>query len=137
MLTDLFNHLGMTTKEQDIYHVVLAHHKTSASIVAQTLTRERTSTYKMMKNMVSQGFLSTTHEHGTTFFLPTAWTQLWHRFESQSRQTQSLLESHKSLKQEYESLQSSHQFATQVTLRSGTAGIDYAYDTMNQIIADQ
>ncbi|USN57472.1 MAG: hypothetical protein H6766_03395 [Candidatus Peribacteria bacterium] len=52
LLSSFLSSIGMSDKEIDIYRTVVERHKTTPAIVAEQLGRERTSTYKMMKNMV-------------------------------------------------------------------------------------
>lgn len=133
-LSTFLHHIGMSDKESTIYHTVVEYHKTTASIVAQQLGRERTSTYKMMKNMVKEGFLSMTHERGTTFFLAIELDQLRAIFEKQQAATQHIQSHQHEIQQEYTALQWAHQFHTSVKLLSGTSSIRYAYDTIIDLI---
>ncbi|USN57473.1 MAG: hypothetical protein H6766_03400 [Candidatus Peribacteria bacterium] len=79
--------------------------------------------------------MSTTHEHGTTFFLAVDLAILQQRFETQRQSLNTIADSYDDILHEYESIQSAHQFRTSIRLLSGTSSIRYAYHTMSEIIA--
>lgn len=133
-LNDFLQAIEMGEKEIDIYLSVLTYGKTTASVVAQALGRERTSTYKMMNHMVAAWRLSSTHERRTTFFLPVWIDLLRQRLESQRASLNTIADSYHDILHEYKSIQSTHQFHTSVKLLSGESSIRYAYQTMRDII---
>lgn len=136
-LTLLLESLWMGSLEQEVYLCVAKYNKITASNVAQQLGRERTSTYKRMKQMVWLWWLIQTHERGTSFFLPVDLSLLKERFLKQLDMLRSLDTHRHDVEQEYTALQSAHQFDTSIKLLSWTESIRYAYQKMQQLLRDE
>ena len=118
MLDEFLMEAGLQSKQIMIYRVVVHHAKASAAFVAQYLSRERTSTYKMMKQMVSDGFLKMTRERGTTFFVATSLEVIYQQFLQRYEQMNHLYKSYDAVQHEYQALVASDDHTTSVTLSS-------------------
>lgn len=134
LLQRFLSSIGMTIKEQDIYNSVVSLGKTTASTVSAKLERERTSTLKLMQGMASKGWLISTAEHHTTYFLPTSLETIKGEFETSFSNMQLLQSQYNLIEQEYQLLQGTKTSDTTVRIYEWPTGLQEIYNLILGII---
>jgi len=105
MITDFLKRAGMSDKEQEIYLVVLKHGTISCNTVADQLARERTSTYKLMMHMTSNGFLSYSKKQKTVLFSATSLDTIKQLVQLKHEELQKITDNISIIEQEFQNIQ--------------------------------
>lgn len=134
MITDFLRQAGMSDKEQDIYLVVLKHGAISCNTVADQLARERTSTYKLMINMVSNGFLSHSKKQKTVLFSTTSLDAIQQIVQRKHEALQKITDNMDIIEQEYLQIQWAQHDHTSISIHEGKLWLHAIYWTILGII---
>lgn len=136
MLSSYLTQAWLWPKHIDIYIALVQHGKATATYIASQLGRERTSTFKLMKQMSTQGRLASTKEFGSTYFIPVDLHTIQQQFDTKLQKLQTLHEEFDLIQQEYNSLQSNYTRQTTVTLQEWAMWVSAADQRIIQIIQD-
>ena len=129
--------LWLSEKEIQIFSTVLQYWTTNASKVANHLWRERTSTYKLMKQLASQWYLTTSSKNSTTTFSCIDINQIKQRFTVKQQHINDLAAQTKSLTQERSLMSSSYEHQTTIKISEWAWWLDHIYQKIITLIKQE
>lgn len=132
----LLHKIWLNDNQIAIYLKCLQYGKVSASAVASSLGRERTSTLKLMQSMVDSGYLSESKFGITNYFNPIPFSILQEQFERQHHESSQLLEQKDLIHNELLLLTNPSPDIT-CKIQDGENGVRYMYQTILHIIHSQ
>ncbi|HMY80813.1 MAG TPA: helix-turn-helix domain-containing protein [Candidatus Absconditabacterales bacterium] len=136
LIVKLLSQLGMNSIQIDIYLKCLEYTKSSASMIASSLGRERTSTLKMMQSMEKAGYLSQSKGGITTYFHPIPFEVLYKQFEQQTQESTVLIGQKELMLNEINTLTNKSPDIS-CKLQDGINAVRYMYQTIISIIHHQ
>lgn len=137
LLTQFLASCGMNDKEVEIYQSLIKLGESSAQQVAQETNRERTSTLRLMKSMVSRWRLGQSQHFHTSHFFAVPLETLRREFEQSLTKMTQLQDNYTTIIQEYDQLQATVRHDTMIKLYEGLSGIRVMYRTILQSLQEQ
>lgn len=137
MLEQFLMMIGMSEIQSQIYCAVIRHGSSPASTIADQLWRERTSTYKLMKQMVELWYLTQSMRHGSAVFTHMSLDTLKRIRDAKLSQTMHLSEHYDVIVREYEQLDQSVGNSPRISISQWVTGLSNTLDQMLQLITSK
>lgn len=134
MITEFLKRAGMSVKEQEIYLAVLKHGAISCNAAADQLARERTSTYKLMMSMTSNGFLSHSKKQKTVLFSATPLDTIKQLVQLKHEELQKITDNMSIIEQEFQNIQWTQHMHTNISIHEGKLWLHAIYWTILSVI---
>jgi Sugar-specific transcriptional regulator TrmB len=117
-----------------IYCALIKLWSSPASTIADQLGRERTSTYKLMKQMVELGYLTQSMRHGAAVFTHIPLETLKCIRDHQVSQTMYVSDHYDIVAHEYEQMSVASANIPRITISQWINGLSHTFDLMEQLI---
>ena len=127
MLTDFLQKIGLDTKEAAIMLSVMQLGAQPASIVAKHVKYDRTTTYRLLKNLCSKKLLSTSKQKGTTVFYLEKASDLKHYLENEKEKFAELAKEFEEISPQLELMQSHVQKLPRIQIYDGFDQLEHFY----------
>lgn len=125
----------MSDKESDLYLWLVRHGVSAPSRIAVGLGRERTSTYRLLQEMVDRGYVYATTHHGAKAYGVVDLAKLKWVMDRRVSELTSLADAYSQVSQEYDQLQIQRQaHVPSIKQYEGKYGIEQMYQDMIYMI---